>query len=410
MSGAAAQPVGRGFARRHFVTGLGIGQIASWGSLYYAFPLIGEAMSRDLGWSKVEVFGAATIGLLLSALLAYPVGAAIDRGHGRLMMAGGSVAAACLLAAWSQVSSLTAFYAILALIGALQAAVLYEPAFAVVARRVGPAHARAGITSLTLWGGFASTVFVPLVQVLLEHFGWRGALLTLAAVNLVVCAGAYGLVIDRDADAPPAPRRPTAAGTARRGPLELALRTPTFWFLCASFTAYAATFSAFTFHFYPLLVERGLTTADVVVAMMVIGPAQVLGRVLVWKLAPLAPVRRIGSVVVVAFPAALLALDFLPTSFVVAAGVAIVYGLANGIMTIVRGIAVPEMLTREAYGALNGALATPGTIAKALAPGAAAILWQASGSYEAVISASIVGSLVLVAGFWMAAAAARQPR
>lgn len=45
-----------------------------------------------------------------------------------------------------------------------------------------------------------------------------------------------------------------------------------------------------------------------------------------------------------------------------------IHGMANGVMTIVRGLAVPEMLTREAYGALNGVLALPGTVAKALAP------------------------------------------
>jgi hypothetical protein len=72
--------------RRLFITGLGIGQIGSWGSLYYSFPMIAEAMGGDLGWSKPELYGAATIGLLLSGLAAYPVGSAIDRGHGRTIM------------------------------------------------------------------------------------------------------------------------------------------------------------------------------------------------------------------------------------------------------------------------------------------------------------------------------------
>ena len=154
-----------------FITGLGIGQICSWGSLYYSFPLIAEAMRHELGWSKTELYGAATLGLALAGLAAYPIGAAIDRGHGRLVMTGGSVLAGALLLAWSQVSSMLVFYLCAAGIGALQAATLYEPAFAVVARRAGPANARAGITALTLWGGFASTVFIPLVQLLLDNYG-----------------------------------------------------------------------------------------------------------------------------------------------------------------------------------------------------------------------------------------------
>jgi len=42
-----------------------------------------------------------------------------------------------------------------------------------VVRRYG-AESRRGITALTLWGGFASTVFVPLTQFLLDRIGWRG--------------------------------------------------------------------------------------------------------------------------------------------------------------------------------------------------------------------------------------------
>ena len=127
---------------RLFITGLGIGQICSWGSVYYSFPLIAEAMGRDLGWSKPDLYGAATIGLLLSGLAAYPVGSAIDRGHGRTIMAGASVLAGIFLIAWSQVESIAVFYILLAGIGCLQAAVLTEIAFAVVSRRFGAASAR----------------------------------------------------------------------------------------------------------------------------------------------------------------------------------------------------------------------------------------------------------------------------
>jgi hypothetical protein len=114
-----------GSGRALFIVGLGIGQIASWGTLYYSFPLIAERMGQDLGLSKPEVYGAATIGLLIASVTAYPVGAAIDRGYGRAVMALGSALAGLLL------------LVLLALLGLAQAMTLYEPAFAVVARRYG---------------------------------------------------------------------------------------------------------------------------------------------------------------------------------------------------------------------------------------------------------------------------------
>ena len=266
MSLPSATALRRSASSRHFITGLGIGQISSWGTLYYSFPLIGEAMGIELGWSKAEIFLAATIGLLLAAPAAYPIGVLIDRGHGRLILTGGSVLAAAALLLWSQVQTLPVFYALLAVVGVLQAAVLYEPAFAVVARRVGPANARNGITTLTFWGGFASTVFIPVVQILIDSLGWRGALVVLAGVNLLI-GGLYALVIDRSLDqverlAPDLPKpekpktampvadasAPSAAIRTAETPLRTALRQPVFWLLGLAFTAYAATFSAFTFH------------------------------------------------------------------------------------------------------------------------------------------------------------------
>jgi len=65
-----------------------------------------------------------------------------------------------------------------------------------------------------------------------------------------------------------------------------------------AFVAYAATMSAFTFHLYPLLIERGLDTGKVVAVMAVIGPSQVLGRVVLWGVVPNASIKRVGSLVV----------------------------------------------------------------------------------------------------------------
>lgn len=396
---AAFKPLsGRSF----FITGLGIGQVCSWGSLYYSFPLIAEAMEQDLGWSKPQIYGAATLGLALAGIAASPIGAAIDRGYGRIVMGAGSVLAGCLFMAWSQVEGLVAFYVCAAGIGILQAATLYEPAFAVVARRSGTLGARSGITALTLWGGFASTVFIPLIQVLLDGFGWRGTLMILGAINLILCGVLYTAVIDPAADHPEHATAKDGA-TAGRSVVRTVLRQPAFWALALAITAYAGTFSAFTFHFYPLLIERGFDTAAVVSAMAIIGPAQVAGRIAIWMFAPRASVRLIGCCVVVIFPLALLILEAAPPSFAVVACVAALYGGANGIMTIVRGLAVPEMITREAYGAVNGVLAAPATVSRAIAPVGVAALWAWSGSYDPVLPALIAGALILVAGFWTAA-------
>ena len=391
-----------------FITGLGIGQICSWGSIYYGFPLIAESMEKDLGWSRASLYGAATLGLVLAALLSFPIGRAVDKGHGRIIMSVGSALAGALFIAWSQVHDIPGFYVAVVLLGAMQAATLYEPAFAVIARRVGAGRARSGLTALTLWGGFASTVFIPLIQLLMDTQGWRGALVTLGVINLF-CAVLYWSVIDPEKDVPhPAPASPADAPHDAR-PIRFALRSPVFWLLMLAFAAHASAFTAFTFHMYPMLLEFGFGTAAIVAAMAIIGPAQVGGRIAITLLASRASIRRVGAITVLGFPIAFGALAFLPPSFALVAGVTLIYGAANGILTIVRGAAVPEMLTQRSYGAINGVMNAPATMARALAPLAAAALWTASQSYHPVVLAILAGSFVLAFGFWSAAWLSRRP-
>lgn len=392
---------------RRFINMLGAAQICSWGTIWYGFPLIAEAMRSDLGWTKTEIYAAATLGMLLASLAAYPVGAAIDRGQGRKVMAGASIAAGLLLALWSQVNMLWLYYPVLALLGCTQAAVLYEPAFAVVTRRVGPTRARGAITALTLWGGFASTVFIPFIQYLIEVEGWRGALLAMAAVNIFICGGLYILAIDPRSDAAPIPDTSDEAPLAGRAAVRAAMRLPAYWGLMVAWISYVGTFSALTYHFYPLLLERGLDAAATVMVLTVIGPAQVAGRITVRALAHDLSVRQLGSAIVIVFPLTVIGFAYAPPDMFLIACIAAGYGAANGMTTIVRGAAIPEMVTRHAYGAVNGSIVAPMTVMQALAPLGAALLWQASGSYAPVLIAIFIGSLIFCAGFWFAALRSR---
>lgn len=318
-------------------------------------------------------------------------------------MGGASLMAGVLLALWSQVDSLIGFYLLIAGIGALQAATLYEPAFAVIVRRVGAGRARSGITAITLWGGFASTLFIPLVQFLLDHWGWRDALLVLALVNGLICAVAYFGFIRPEHDGASVTSTLQNPLATDRQEVKATFRKPVFWLLMISFTAYAGVFTAFTFHMYPLLLEGGLSTTHVVWAIATIGPAQVAGRIFISLIDSRVSMRRVGTWVVAVFPMVFTVLALQLSSIWVVIAACIAYGAANGILTIVRGLIVPEMLTRRAYGAINGLLVLPSTLARAFAPMAAAWLWSESQSYDAVIWAIAIGAVLLALSFWFAA-------
>jgi hypothetical protein len=76
---------------------------------------------------------------------------------------------------------------------------------------------------------------------------------------------------------------------------------------------------------------------------------------------------------------------------------ATLYGAGNGIMTIVRGTAVADLIGRTHYGAINGALTVPMTVARALAPVVAAAIWSAAGD-PALMLWTLLGSLLVGTG------------
>ncbi len=386
---------------RLFIAGLGIGQIIAWGSLLYAFPLLAAPMGAELGWSKMETYLLASLSLGMAGLAAYPVGRAIDRGRGRAVLAGGSVLGALALTAWGGAGSAWMLVPAFIGIGVAQAMTLYEPAFAVIARRFG-AGARDGITALTLWGGLASTFFIPITQFLLDHLGWRGTAFALAGFNLLVNLPLH-LWLLRDDRAAGATETGMDAAAADRVAVRWALRQWAFWGLALAFMLYFAAFTGVTFHLYPLLSERGLDAAHVVTIMAIIGPAQVAGRVLIIVLARGTPIALVGCFTTLTLAVSLLGLGAAGTDMVALIGFALVYGAANGILTIVRGAAVPEMLTRRAYGAINGLLTTPIGVVRALAPSLAALVYDATGGYGGVLVAFIIMAVAMTLVFFTVA-------
>jgi MFS family permease len=382
---------------------LSLTELISWGTLYYAFAVIVVPMERELGWSKTELNGALSVGLLVSGLLSLPVGAWIDRHGGRAVMTFGSLMGGAMLAAWAYVNDMTSFYLIWIGLGVALAMTLYEAAFAVVMANFS-ASFRKAITTITLAGGLASTVFIPLSQWLVEHIDWRTALLVLAACNIAINGGLHALMIpSKNRGAVPAAKAVPAMG--QRAALGRVLKTPAFWALSICFTAYGAILSGLTFHIIPLLTERGVGTATIVACVAVIGPMQVVGRFALLLLGPRFTARHSGAFAMGAIIGAILFLLLAPTDAAWLVVFAALFGAGNGVMTIVRGTAVPDLLTKEHYGTINGAITLVFAIARALGPFAAAAAWTAAGNYTVVLWIMFAGACLTAISFLMAATA-----
>jgi MFS family permease len=388
---------------------LSIGQLVTWGLVYYTFPLFVVPMEKQLGWSRDQLYGALSAGLLVAGLCSIPVGAWIDRGHGRLLMTGGSLLAALLLVVWSQIDSLPMFYLVWLGLGACQSATLYEPAFAVITRVYGPRY-RQAILIMTFLGGLASTFGIPFAQLLIDRITWRPTLEVMAVIILGV-----GLLIHwpfvpgpKEVATPIGDMPRPASDRRKKGPLAAAVRVPAFWGLVVAFAGYGLAFSAMSFHLIPLLAERKVETGVIMAIIALIGPMQVVGRVLLMAAQRHITSIQLGALIYFAFPISMgmLALGISDVYGLIL--FAIIYGVANGLVTILRGMAVPEFIGPEGYGVVSGALTMPTNVMRAAGPLMAAFAWSALGNYTPVLWGLAAIMLVAAAGFAAAALLARR--
>ncbi|MGM1029970.1 MAG: MFS transporter [Actinomycetota bacterium] len=384
-----AAPLLRG---RMGLAALALGQVVSWGILYYGLIVAAPVIASDTGWSLSAITLSFSAGLVTSAVAGVLVGRWLDERSPRLVMTAGSLVGAAGLLAVSASPDLVGFTAGWVVVGVGQAAVLYQAAFTVIARRYAEGRRRA-MTVVTLAGGLASTVFAPIVAGMLSVTDWRTAFVILAVVLTVVSTPLHWVSLERAW-----PERPPAAPHEDVHALRDVLRTRRFWALELSMVALVGALYSVTLAIIPLLAEKGITYGLAAWALGLLGAGQVLGR-LVYVALPHATAPWVPLAVVAALSAALLALlSWLPGPpwLLIAVGVAV--GAVRGAQTLVQGAAVADRWGTRGYGTLNGVFAAPITAVAALGPALGPVTASATGSYASmglVAAALAVVALVL---------------
>lgn len=375
-SPARAGPAQPATPPRRLVWILGLTETISWGTLFFAFTVFIEPMIRSTGWSRPFLAGGYSLGLLVWAMCSFAVGRLLDRAPARRVMGAGSVLAGLGLLLWAWSPSPAMFLLMWVPIGLAMATTLYEPAFVVLRQAYGDQYQKP-IMIVTLMAGFASTIFVPLAQWLVLHAGWRPTLVGFAVLNLLVCAPLHTRM--RYAMHPTYSGTPTAGADAgSTGIARTTLRQPVFWAVVLAFTATAVVASLLGAHLIPMLTEKGLPVSQQLVVAALIGPAQVAGRMLMMRAAVRHPVR-LSLPVYLLMSAGLLCFALGHGAWLMVA--AVLYGCANGVNTMLRAMAMPELISRHHYATLNGLMMTPVLLMQAAAPWLGALLWRAAGGY-----------------------------
>jgi MFS family permease len=359
---------------RTTITVLGVGQIFAWGSSYYLPAVLAKPIADDTGLPLTWVVGGLSLGLLAAGLVSPWVGRTVARRGGRPILAASSILLAAGLGLLSVVQTLPVYFVAWLTLGLGMGAGLYDPAFATLGRLYGDA-ARPAITTLTLFGGFASTVCWPLSALLVTHLGWRGACLAYAGFHLAVLLPAYLHTLPREAEREGAPV--ISKGASESEPASNV--SPTRFFiglLAITITISSMISTLLSVHLLVILQSRGIDLAAAVALGALVGPSQVGARTIEFFIARYHhPIwTKIVSTLTVAIGVTALWASLpslvLPLVF---------YGAGIGLESIARGTLPLALFGGQKYAVVMGRLAMPSLIVQAAAPSIGAALLIAFG-------------------------------
>lgn len=379
------------------VLGLGLTQIIGYGTLYYSFGILAPEIAGHFGWPKEWVFGALSLALLTGGLTAPFLGALFDRIGAARAMVIGSLTAALALGACALAPNGATFVVALVAVEVAANLVQYGAAFALLVE-IRPAVAGRSITYLTLIAGFASTIFWPLTTALHAQLSWQAVYLVFAGLNLLVCLPVHAWLARIGAGR----QKREAVAAPVEGVLSPARRAPGFALMVAGLSLMSLLSSAVLVHLVPLLSGLGLGASAALVGTL-FGPSQVGSRLINMAFGKnLAPLHLAVLAAVLVSGGALVLLVTAP-SFAGAMAFSVIFGMGNGLMSIVSGTLPLHLFGSEGYGRLQGKMMAARLILSALAPFLLSFAMETIGLAPALAVAVALGALAIAAMFGLMA-------
>jgi MFS family permease len=374
--------------------GLGCAQLIAWGVLYYSITVLAEPMRLELGLSKNEVFGSFTGALIIAGLMAPWAGRILDRFGGRTVLLASALLGACSFLVLARAGSLLELAVGWAMAGAAMSIGLYDACFAAIGQ-LERSNYRAVVTSVTLIAGFASTVSWPLSSHLLYTSGWR-SVCNMYALALLLCAAIYLLVLPRHAAAPASPPHDAPAPALASSPVDATTRSRA-RLLAYAFAGAALIGGSMSAHVVGVLRALDVPEARAIWIASSIGALQVFGRVADLFVGARRTGLQLGLFTFATLAVAMALLAAAGPMPPLVYGFALLYGVANGLLTIAKATIPVELFGFEKIGTLLGTFSAPSLVTRAIAPLVFAAAMSAGGVAVALNAALCVGGASLSA-------------
>ena len=395
-------------------------------AVWHSFSIFYVAILAEFGWPRAATALTFSVFTIVYGLFSPIAGGLVDRFGPRRVLPFGAIVLGIGLLLTTRLSSLWHFYLLFGVVSALGLSSLGSvPSFTILnnwfVKKRGTAGglAAAGI-------GVGTLLLVPILQSVINDYGWRTAYVVLAvavmvAIPLVVILFQrhkpqdLGLLPDGDKPELKTATRSEAKGydamvvdvewVSRDWTLKSAARTGRFWLISAARGLEMLCLQMFLTHQAAYFVDAGF---DKLVAASVVGTVGIVGSFgkILWGTVS----DRIGREVTYTIAFALGTIGIL-TILSIQAGsplwmlylYGVVYGLCYGVSAVLTPVITADIFQGKRYGSILGGVYVTGNFGSAFGAFLAGYIFDIAGSYRWAFSLSIPLMWISCLLFWLAA-------
>ena len=381
---------------RAWVVPLALTIMVAFGVILYGFSVYATDQAAGGEFSKTVLSLAYGGSVFSGGLFAFTVGRLADKHGVRAILAVGAVLGCLGLVGFSVANQpwqvVAAWWLLL---GPAQAMVYYEPAYVAIDQWAFSVEHRARIlATITVIGGLAGIIFIPLITRLVEVLGWRPTVAVMGLLLLIVGGGTslFGLPRRQNDEANIA-----RAATSRTIVTGL-LQDRHFLLYTVALTLILLSTQGVIAHRIANFEETGFSLATVSLWAAVASAMSLPGRWIAPRLAEQFGATKVQSIIAVVVAASVALMINGATSWQMI-GHFCLFGLAFGALLPLRSLVMGGWYSGQSYGRVMGAQWTAVVLTAAAGPVVVGVLRDTTGSYTApfaLLTVLFVAAAVLI--------------
>jgi MFS family permease len=370
------------------------------GAVYYSFTALIDPIANEFGWTYAQISFAASLRGMEMSLLAPFVGMLLDRYGARRPMVIGVIICGAGLILLSRTQTLLVYYLAFVLVTLGSSGTSMTAMMTVVVQWF---RRRIGIANGIMVSGFAAGgVLIPVVNALIDNFGWRVSLLAQGAAMFVVVLPLVLLIRRRPdmtkasavyemGETPPAATETAAEpataalSTGEDFTARQALRSRAFWHLVIGFIIIAYTLTAVITFVMPYLGDLEMNRTTAALIAMLIPITSIIGRLAMGWLSDRFRPRSILAVATVMLGVGILCFGLVSVSgpgWLVPFLLFFTLGMGGTIA--LRPALVRHYFGRARFGAVFGLIMGTTMLGTITSPGLTGWVYDITGNYDSI--------------------------